>query len=324
MLAENLLKGAASVCILATSREPLRAEGESVYRLASLEIPAVSGELTAGTALTYPAVELFVERVRASIGEFELSDSDAPIVADICRRLDGIALAIELAAGRVEAFGLLGLAARLEDRLSLLTQGRRTALPRHQTLAATLDWSYDALSDSEKATLRRLSVFRGGFTLDGAQAVAADASVAPSDISDLVASLVSKSLLNADVAAAIVRYRPLDMTREYALEKLAESGEFDQTARRHAGYIEGLLEGPAPMREHRHRRVVSHGFQRNRDSSMKRVRQSTGHFHPEATSKPALPYGCEHSPSGQVFPSMGSAAAMWRRRCSWETVLWGE
>ena len=242
VLVENLLKGAAGVCIVATSREPLRAEGESVYRLPSLEIPAALGGLTANTAITYPAVELFVERVRANVGQFELRDTDAPVVADICRRLDGIALAIELAAGRVGAFGLLGVAARLEDRLRLLTQGRRTALPRHQTLAAALDWSYDALEESEQAVLRRLSVFTGGFTLEGAQVVAADASVPSSDIIDIVASLVSKSLLNADVAAAVGHYRPLDMTREYALKKLMESGEFDQTARRHAGHIRDLLE----------------------------------------------------------------------------------
>lgn len=242
VLVENLLRGAANICVLATSREPLRAEGESVYRLPSLEIPAVSSDLTASGALAYPAVELFVERVRANVGQFELHDTDAQVVADICRRLDGIALAIELAAGRVGAFGLLGVAARLEDRLRLLTQGRRTAVPRHQTLAATLDWSYDALPQSEQGVLRRLSVFTGGFTLEGAQAVAADASPAPSGVVDIVASLVSKSLLNADVAAAIGHYRPLDMTREYALEKLRESGEFDETARRHAAYILELLQ----------------------------------------------------------------------------------
>jgi predicted ATPase/DNA-binding winged helix-turn-helix (wHTH) protein len=242
VLVENLLRGAASICILATSREPLRAEGESVYRLCPLEIPAVSGELTADSALGYPAVELFVERVRESVGQFELRDADAPVVADICRRLDGIALAIELAAGRVGAFGLLGVAARLEDRLRLLTQGRRTAVPRHQTLAATLDWSYEALPQAEQGVLRRLSVFTGGFTLEGAQAVAADASLVASDVVEIVASLVSKSLLNADVTAAIGHYRPLDMTREYALEKLVESGEFDATARRHARYIQDLLE----------------------------------------------------------------------------------
>ena len=242
VLVENLLKGAAGICILATSREPLRAEGEIVCRLPPLEVPPASIDLTADDALNYPAVQLFVERVASSIDRFELSDTNAPIVADICRSLDGIALAIELAAGRVDVFGLPGVAARLEDRVRLLTHGRRTALPRHQTLAATLDWSYDALPEPEQAALRRLSVFAGRFTLDGAQAVATDDLVAPSDTVEIVASLVSKSLLNADVTTANCHYRLLDTTRAYALKKLTENGEFDQTARRHADYIRYMLE----------------------------------------------------------------------------------
>ena len=241
-LVENLLKGGAGVGILAASREPLRAEGESVYRLPPLETPPTSIDLTASSALTYSAVQLFVERVTSSVSRFELSDSDAPVVADICRRLDGIALAIELAAGRVDVFGLLGVAARLEDRVRLLTHGRRTALPRHQTLAATLDWSYDALSEAEQAVLRRLSAFAGSFTLDAAQAVVADDLVVSSDIVEIVASLFSKSLLNADVRTTIGRYRLLDTTRAYALKKLTESGELEQTARRHAKHIQYLLE----------------------------------------------------------------------------------
>jgi len=242
VLVENLLKGAAGIGVLATSREPLRAEGESVYRLPPLEVPPASTDLSAPDALTYSAVQLFVERVASSLGRFELSDTETPVVVDICRRLDGVPLAIELAAGRVEVFGLLGLAARLEDRVRLLTHGRRTALPRHQTLAATLDWSYDALSGSEQAALRRVSVFAGSFTLEAAQAVAADDAVVASGVVELVASLVSKSLLNADVTTAIGHYRLLDTTRAYALKKLNESGEFEPTARRHAIYIQHLLE----------------------------------------------------------------------------------
>ena len=242
VLIESLLKDSAGTAILATSREPLRAEGESVYRLAPLEIPPPTPHLTATDALTYPAVELFVERARSSVNQFELRDSDATVVADICRSLDGIALAIELAAGRVASFGLLGVAARLQHRLRLLTHGRRTAPARHQTLAAALDWSYETLSEAERAALRRLSVYAAGFTLDAAQAVATDVLVPSAGIVEIVDSLVSKSLLNADVTTEISRYRPLDMTREYALEKLMESGEFDQTARRHAKYITSLLE----------------------------------------------------------------------------------
>jgi predicted ATPase/DNA-binding winged helix-turn-helix (wHTH) protein len=242
VLVENLLKGAAGVGILATSREPLRAEGESVYRLPPLEVPPVAIDLSANDALTYSAIQLFVERVTSSLDRFELSDTEAPVVADICRRLDGVALAIELAAGRVEVFGVRGLAARLQDRARLLTYGRRTALPRHQTLTATLDWSYDVLSECEQAALRRLSVFAGSFTLEAAQAVATAGLVVSSDIVEVVTSLVSKSLLNADVTTAIGHYRLLDTTKAYALKKLTESGEFAQTARRHAIYIQYLLE----------------------------------------------------------------------------------
>lgn len=241
VLAENLLKGAANVSILATSREPLGAESETVYRLPPLASPPASVGLTASDALSYPAVQLFVERVSSRVVGFSLSDAEARIVADICRRLDGIALAIEMAAGRVDVFGLLGVAARLEDRIRLLTHGRRTALPRHQTLAATIDWSYDALPDREQTALRRLSVFVGAFTLDAAQTVAADES-GSSDIVEIVVNLVSKSLLNADVTTSVGYYRLLDTTRAYALYKLTESGEFDQIASRHAVYVHSLLE----------------------------------------------------------------------------------
>lgn len=242
LIVEDLLRGAAGVGILATSREPLRADGEIVYRLPPLEVPPASIGLSAQNALTFPAVQLFVERVTSNLGRFELSDSEAPVVAEICRRLDGVALAIELAAGRVEVFGLLGVAARLEDRARLLTGGRRTALPRHQTLTATLDWSYDALSEPEQMALRRLSVFAGSFTLDGAQALATDDPDFSSDIVEVVASLVSKSLLNAEVTTAVGHYRLLDTTKAYALKKLMESGEFRLTAQRHAVHIQQLLE----------------------------------------------------------------------------------
>jgi predicted ATPase/DNA-binding winged helix-turn-helix (wHTH) protein len=239
VLVENLLKGAAGVDVLATSREPLRAEGEGVYRLPPLEIPPVSADLSAADALTYAAVELFVERAASSVDRFELSDTDAPVVARICHKLDGIALAIELAAGRVDVFGLLGVAARLDDRIRLLTHGRRTALQRHQTLGAALDWSYDVLPGPEQTVLRRLAVFAGGFTIDAADAVAADDLI---DITEVVASLVSKSLLSADVRTATGLYRLLDTTRAYASKKLVESGEFDQAAGRHAKYIRNQLD----------------------------------------------------------------------------------
>ena len=236
-LCETILKAAPEVHILTTSREPLRAEGESVHRLSSLETPPVIAGLTAELALTFPAVELFVERVTARIDGFELSDDDAPVVADICRQLDGNALAIELAAGRVDAFGTRGIAERLNDRLRLLTGGRRTALPRHQALAATLDWSYDALPDTEKMMLRRLSVFAGSFTLDSASAVASDDVNKASDASVLLANLVAKSLVSAEINGATARYRLLETTRIYALAKLTDSEERAAISRRHAEHF---------------------------------------------------------------------------------------
>src|SRR5262249_42542537 len=171
-LVEQVLKRAPDVHILATSREPLRAEGETVQRLTPLAVPPESQGLTAAEALAFPAVRLFAERVLARLDTFVLTDAHAPIVADICRRLPGIALAIELAAGRIDAFGLRGLAAHLNTRFGLLTSGRRTALPRHRTLGATLDWSYELLPEPERVLLRRLAAFAGDFTPESASVVA--------------------------------------------------------------------------------------------------------------------------------------------------------
>jgi predicted ATPase/DNA-binding winged helix-turn-helix (wHTH) protein len=240
-LAQEMLKGAPGVHILATSREPLRAEGERVQRLLPLEFPPASDGLAAADALRFPAVQLFVERAAATLEEFELSDAEAPIVAEICRRLDGIALAIELAASRVDAFGVRGLAALLDDRFRLLMRGRRTALPRHQTLAAALDWSYAALLEDERVVLRRLGVFVGDFTLEAASAIASDGENASGQLVDVIADLVAKSLVSADVSGTVVYYRLLDTTRAYAREKLAAGGEAEQLARRHAEYYRDLF-----------------------------------------------------------------------------------
>jgi predicted ATPase/DNA-binding winged helix-turn-helix (wHTH) protein len=240
-LTEQLLRGAPGVHILATSREAMRADGERVLRLTPLGVPDESADLTAAEAMMFPAIQLFVERATESLDTFELTDADAAVVADICRRLDGMALAIELAAGRVDAFGLRQLASLLDNRFKLLTRGRRTALPRHQTLSATLDWSYEVLAETERAILRRLSVFSGGFTLDAAQAVARNAEVDGLDVDDVVATLVAKSLVDADLRGEDPLYRLLDTTRVYALEKLRDGGEYSATARRHAEYYRDLL-----------------------------------------------------------------------------------
>jgi predicted ATPase len=239
-LVEGILKAAPRVHVLATSREPLQAEAEWVSRLPSLETPARSAELSARSALAFPAVQLFVER--ASVDVFELSDADAPVVAEICRRLDGNPLAIELAASRAAALGVRGLATRLDARFFLLMKGRRTALPRHRTLHATLDWSYETLSEPERVVLRRLAVFKGNFSLESAVAVVCDSAIDESSVLDAVIDLNSKSLLVADTSRDSVRYRLLEITREYAAEKLATSGEREQLLRRHAEHYRDLFE----------------------------------------------------------------------------------
>ena len=191
------------------------------------------------------AVKLFLARARAAQPDFSLDAHAAAIIAAICRRLDGIPLAIELAAARSEALGIEGLAARLDDRFRLLTGGHRTALPRHQTLRATLDWSYELLSEFERAALCRLAIFAGNFTLDAANAVAANADSATPDVVESLVNLVAKSLVTADVRRDDVHYRLLDTTRAYAFEKLSQSGEHERCARRHAEYYRGVFEKAA-------------------------------------------------------------------------------
>lgn len=243
ILAETLVKGAPGVHILATSREPLRAEGESVYRLPPLDLPQVCAGLSAADALTFSAVQLFAERAAASSSGFVMDDHEAPIVADICRQLDGIPLAIELAASRVDAFGARGIAERLDDRFRLLKGGRRTALPRHQTLTATLDWSYDSLSPAERAVLCHVSVFSGQFTLDEARAVGLRNDAPAADFADHLASLISKSLISAETGGPVARYRLLDTTRAYAFGKLLRSADYDSVLRRLVTHLCGALDG---------------------------------------------------------------------------------
>jgi len=238
-LAEAVLRAAPGVRILVTSREPLRAEGEWLHRLASLELPPDSEDLSAAEALRYSAVQLFNERAMAAAAGFTLGDANMAAVLEICRRLDGVPLALEMAAARVDVFGVRELAAHLDDRFRVLTSGRRTALPRHQTLAATLDWSYQLLSQAERTVLPRLAVFAGDFPLDAAVAVAAD--IASSEVVDHIGSLVAKSLIAADLRGETPHYRLLDTTRLYGFEKLKNSGELQQVARRHAEYCRAFF-----------------------------------------------------------------------------------
>jgi predicted ATPase/DNA-binding winged helix-turn-helix (wHTH) protein len=241
-LAEDVFENAAGVHILATSREPLRVEGEHVVRLSGLRVPETSAGSTAADALAFSAVQLFVERATASLDTFELTDANASAVVDICRRLDGIALAIEMAAGRLDTLGLSEIAALLDDRFRLLTRGRRTALPRHQTLRATLDWSHGLLPEFERLILRRLGIFAGWFTAQAASAVLSSQRMSLADVIDGIADLVGKSLVVADVGGPTTFYRLLETTRAYAMEKLAEAGEVETVSRAHAHYYCELFE----------------------------------------------------------------------------------
>src|SRR5580658_9175067 len=212
-LAERVVGETPHAHVLTTSREALRVEGEHVHLLYALDCPPEVSGLTAGEALAYPAVQLFMERAAASGHDAVLSDADAPIVAAICRRLDGIALAIELAASRAGSLPIRGIAELLDNRFSLLWRGRRTALPRHQTLHAMLDWSYNLLSPHEKVVLSRLSVFVRDFTLEAARFVAADAEMDEATATEAIASLLAKSLISKSESFGATFYRLLETTR---------------------------------------------------------------------------------------------------------------
>jgi predicted ATPase len=235
LLAEQLHQETGQIYLLATSRELLKVRGEHCYRVPPLDCPPEDSEQTADAVLRYPSVQLFVQRVAARAGCFVLTDDEAPLVAEMCRKLDGMPLAIELAAGQVAAIGLKNTVARLE----LLKLSHRTAVPRHRTLRATLDWSYDLLSDGERIVLRRIAPFVGHFTLEGARYVAGELGVGAGEIFDAIAGLVEKSLMAARTDEAQAQYRLLDTTRAYALEKLAEHAELDIVLRRHAEYVGG-------------------------------------------------------------------------------------
>ncbi len=220
----------------------LKVEGEHCYRLLPLDYPPDGTEQTANAVLRYPAVQLFVRRVVARAESFALTDGEAPFVAEMCRMLDGIPLAIEMAAGQAAALGIRNTVARLASRLELLRLSRRTAVLRHRTLKATLDWSYNLLSAGERIVLRRLAPFVGHFTLDGARYVAGELDASSGEIFDAIAGLVEKSLIATRIDETQAQYRLLNTTRAHALEKLAEHAEVDVVLRRHAEYIAGYLE----------------------------------------------------------------------------------
>jgi non-specific serine/threonine protein kinase len=242
--AETLLRGCPSLKILATSREPLGLRGELVWRVPTLSVPdpRTSAVKTKEAVARFESVRLFVDRAVAVHPSFQLTDKNAPTIAQICHRLDGIPLAIELAAVRVKVLAVEKILDRLSDRFQLLTGGTRTALPRHQTLRATMDWSYELLSGKERALLQRASVFAGGFTLESAEGICPEGEIKDADVLDLLSALVDKSLVVSEETENGGRYRLLETIRDYGAEKLREGGDSEMLAVRHANFFVILAE----------------------------------------------------------------------------------
>jgi non-specific serine/threonine protein kinase len=246
-LVQRLLEGCPGVRVMATSREPLGVAGEMVWRVPSLAVPATVAPATSDADLTaYGAVRLFVDRARLVQPTFALTAESAPAVIEICRRVDGIPLAIELAAARVPSLTVGQLAARLDDQLGLLTRGLRTAAPRHRTLRATLDWSYDLLADREQTLLGRLAVFAGGWTLDAAEIVCSGDGIDRAEVLDLLSRLVDASLVIVEERDGEARYRLLEPVRQYALGQLQRTPEEAAVRDRHGSWCLALAEQAEP------------------------------------------------------------------------------
>lgn len=250
-LITELVRGCPELRILATSREPLRVDGETTWRLAPLATPPSTGMSSPANLPQYEAVQLFLDRARAARRDFVLTPANAPAVSRICRRLDGLPLAIELAAGRLGVVPVEVVAARLDDCFQLLTAGSSTALPRQRTLRATMDWSYDLLPEPERMLLRRISIFAGGWTLEAADAICQDGPAGDhnrpaqgSDMStlDLLAELTARSLVQTTEQGAGMRYRLLETVRQYAGEQLRASGEDIPLRKRHRRWFLDQLE----------------------------------------------------------------------------------
>ena len=297
---EHLIDGAAKFCgqlvrdcprlrILATSREPLGLDGEHVYRVPSLSLPAGEAEAVDDIAAA-DAVRLFVDRARSQDSGFALDESSARLVASVCRRLDGIPLALELAAGRLSSMSIEQVSERLDQRFRLLTGGSRGAMPRQQTLQAAVDWSFSLLSPAEREVLRRLSVFAGGFELEAAEAICAVGDVDEFDVLDLVGSLVSKSLVVADRTPGSVRYRMLETIRQYAAQELLSAGgeaEVLAARDRHAGYFLRLAEEAAPALAGRGQDI----WLRRLDLEWENLRAAAAHLAAEGRTDDVLQFG---------------------------------
>jgi predicted ATPase/DNA-binding winged helix-turn-helix (wHTH) protein len=247
-IAERMLAVAPNAVVLTTSREPLRADGERIHRLGPLALPddsctcAVNGPKLG-------SIELFVERAAACVTTFELTETTVPIVAKICRQLDGNPLAIELAANRLDVFDLPVLADLLDGHFCLHMLGRITSLPRHRTLSATLDWSFETLTDEEKTVFRRLSVFGESFSFEAARVIVSDELIAPSDVTVIIARLSAKSVISTGAGRAQGEHKLFHITRAYALDKLRQSGEREIFIKRHAEYSNGVVEHGAIERD---------------------------------------------------------------------------
>jgi predicted ATPase/DNA-binding CsgD family transcriptional regulator len=245
-LSERLLRACPGLRILATSRQPLGIGGELTWRIPSLTVPDAA-RTPVERLRQVESVQLFAERAAAVMPGFTVTEHNARGVAEVCQRLDGMPLALELAAVRVRAFGVEQIAARLSDRFRLLTGGSPTVLPRQQTLLGTLDWSYELLSEMERRLMRRVAVFAGGWTLEGAELVCAGDRVAASDVLELLAQLVDKSLVVADLQVdGAMRYRLLESIREYAADKLRAAGEESGLRKRHATWILSHVDSMGP------------------------------------------------------------------------------
>ena len=246
--ADAVLRSSADTRILATSREPLGIGGELVWRVPPLPAPGADAGIAVADVIRFPAARLFVERAKLARNSFDITDANAKFVAQICRQLDGIPLAIELAASRVKAMDIEQVVARLDDRFRLLTGGSRIAAPHQQTLRSTIDWSYGLLSEPERALLRRLSVFAGGWTLDAAEDICAGGEV--SDVLNTLSQLLDKSLVVLDEQAEASRYRMLETIRQYGDEKLVETAGVATLRDRHLRYYVRFAESIEPRFYH--------------------------------------------------------------------------
>jgi predicted ATPase len=305
-LCEALLRHCPHLQILATSREPLGVNGELRWRVPSLAAP-YEDHLTAAELRRYPAVELFVSRVQLALPNFALTPGNAQIVARICARLDGIPLALELAAARARALPLDVIADRLDNSFHLLTSGNRSAVPRQQTLAATIAWSYDLLTDDERRLFRRLSVFAGGWTVDAAETICVPDDAAADEVVDLLTRLVDKSVVVAEAGiSGVERYRLLETLRQFGQERLAESGEADAIRDRHFAHYLALVKTA-------HTEVA---VPRRREGWLERLDNDNDNLHT------ALTWGSQRDPRAALRMAVDLSWYWWYRRRYAEGVGW--